>query len=61
MAKAATIVETSKNSRGFPIRLQRRGNVWDVTYCTGFCWKYVTGGKRISEQAARNVFFMETL
>jgi hypothetical protein len=53
------ILERGKNRNGFAVRLQKRGNAFDVVYCTGFCWKYIA--KAVSEQSARNTFFFEVL
>lgn len=58
MTKSITL-ENGTNRNGFAVRLQKRGTKFDVVYCTGFCWKYVA--KAVSEQAARNVFFLEVL
>ena len=58
MTKTTTL-QAGKNSNGCPVRLQQRGTKFDVVYCTGFCWKYIA--KAVSEQAARNSFFMAVL
>ena len=60
MTKTTTL-EQGKNRNGCTVRLQKRGASFDVIYCTGFCWKYVANGKAVSEQTARNTFFMEVL
>lgn len=52
-------IESGKNKSGFSIRIQQRGKKFDVVYCTGFCWKYIAKG--ISEQAARNEFFLQMI
>jgi hypothetical protein len=58
MTKTTTL-QTGKNSNGFTVRLQQRGTKFDVVYCTGFCWKYIS--KAVSEQSARNTFCLEVL
>lgn len=53
-------IETGKISRnGYTIRIQKRRGKFDVIYCTGFCWKYIV--KAVSEQEARNEFFLHTI
>lgn len=61
MQATITLERGTNKQNGFPVRLQKRGSKFDVVYCTGFCWKYVTGAKAVSEQTARNIFFLETL
>jgi hypothetical protein len=55
----ATTIAAGKNQNGLTVRLQQRGGKFDVTYCTGFCWKYIV--KAGSENAARNEFELQTL
>lgn len=55
-----TTIETKRNDKGQMIRLQKRGNRFDVTRnSTGYCWMYLLKG--VSEDAARSEFFLQTV
>lgn len=56
-----TVLDRGTNKNGFKVRLQKRVNVFDVVYHTGFVWKYVSNAKAVDEHTARNIFFFETL
>ena len=59
MTKTTTIEQGTMTRTGYALKITQRGAKFDVVYCTGFCWKYIA--KAVSEQAARNTFFLETL
>jgi hypothetical protein len=54
MTKTVTI-ETKRNSYGHAVRIQKRGNSFDVIYnSNGITWTYKA--KQVSEESARNSF-----
>jgi hypothetical protein len=53
-------IETKKLSNGHVVRLQKRGQSFDVIRnSTGYAWRYVE--KAVSEQQARSTFFLVTI
>lgn len=54
---ATKIIETKKLASGVTIRLQQRGQKFDVIRnSTGYAWHYVA--KAVTESAARDQFFL---
>lgn len=54
------IIETATNSRGHKVRIQARAGKFDVIYnSAGISWRYIKKG--VSEQEARNEFYLQSL
>jgi hypothetical protein len=53
----AQTIQTAKTPAGASVRLQRRGQKFDVIRnTTGYCWNYVE--KAVTEQQARAAFYL---
>lgn len=54
-------IERTKLSDGCVVKLQQRRGKWDVLKLSAVNFMYVTGGKQISEAAARSLYAYHTL
>ncbi len=61
MAHKAQIVKRAVTQDGTPIRLQKRGDKFDVIRLSGITWWYVDKAKAVTEQSAENTFYLLTL